>query len=156
MTHSLYVDPEGIGAAFCNRVMRANMHILRDEPIPWFPDGFDPPVRCDRGFVPSRHICEEEPEIYLPGVLVFDVDFYDAFRCKRTRNRLRFPPYWIGPVRLVHEGGTKEPNEREATPQEGVCSLCWISRSRERARWQGLASVYRPGVLRKCAGRHAL
>lgn len=125
MMRSMLIDPDGVGTTCRNRVQRSRLRILTTDPIPWFPNGFDPQILADRGFRREPHRCEDEPVIALPTVLVFDVEFYDRYSCRRRQNSTRFQPYWTGPVLMIHNNvdPPDQRNWREATPFEGLCAV---------------------------------
>lgn len=98
----LRIGAAGFGYDLLCRTKSYGVEVLSEGPFPDYPFGVSAPVKFDFGGMGDiPHICEHEPWIVIPALVVFDVVVRATGGC-RFCSSTRFKPYWLGPVTLRH------------------------------------------------------
>lgn len=123
-THVLSIDSDAIGFAQRKRLLTAGLTVLTPDPFPWLPDNFGASLQPER-LERRSHTCELERRLWLPGILTFDIRFWDEYFDVYTQTDRRFSPYWTGPVLVLHEDDEPPHDEglRPLTAVEAVCGV---------------------------------
>lgn len=125
----LRIGSEGYGRDMVLRLLSFGVGVYDYHRISRFPDfplGIDTPCSLDCGGMgDDPHVCEHESIIYLPTVLVFEVNIRG--REKKGSSYRTFKPvtaFHTGRAMIVHEGYVPNPSEwKMADAATAVCAL---------------------------------
>lgn len=112
-----------LGAEMLFRTQQlSGLTVLKKDPIPWLPNGSNPPLEFDSAQPKQRHCCEAHGVVILPLVLVVPVKFMN-YGYPYLMDP--FEPYWIRDSLVLHVGAA-EPDPtiwRHGVLCEAICGV---------------------------------
>lgn len=144
--NSFVVGSDDLGRSLIQNMKDAGGLYLRSENVPWFPDGYRPPLQCYDGTV-MTHMCVHDRVVEFPGGLVCDVRVHDRSRLQRVETEYRFESRWIGQALVFHEkAGEPDPGEFRPASVMEIASLFgqnrWICSLQTHDPKVGVCQVY--------------